>query len=114
MSRLRSRRLHRMNMLCRDGRDRNLVLHVHSRETMTGSPLPKQYQTLEEIAQDIQGCTQCPLHQARTNTVPGEGNPKAKLVFVGENARVDRCGVRAHVPGHLNVSGSFCTFTYAK
>jgi len=51
---------------------------------MTGSPLPKQYQTLEEIAQDIQGCTQCPLHQARTNTVPGEGNPKAKLVFVGE------------------------------
>ena len=34
MSRFRSRRTHSMNMLCRHGRDRSLVLHVHSRQTM--------------------------------------------------------------------------------
>ncbi len=48
------------------------------------SPPFKQYQTLEEIAQDIRECTRCPLHQTRTNAVPGEGDPKAKLVFIGE------------------------------
>jgi uracil-DNA glycosylase len=29
-------------------------------------------------------CVQCPLHQGRTQAVPGAGNPNADLVFVGE------------------------------
>lgn len=46
--------------------------------------LQKSYQNLEEIAKDIRDCTKCPLHTTRTNTVPGAGDPQAKLVFVGE------------------------------
>ncbi|HWP90750.1 MAG TPA: uracil-DNA glycosylase [Thermodesulfobacteriota bacterium] len=40
--------------------------------------------TLEEIREEIGDCTRCKLHQGRTNIVFGEGNPKARLVFVGE------------------------------
>ncbi len=40
--------------------------------------------SLEEIAESIRKCTRCPLHATRTNAVPGEGNPKARIVFVGE------------------------------
>ncbi|HEY7536287.1 MAG TPA: uracil-DNA glycosylase [Thermodesulfobacteriota bacterium] len=40
--------------------------------------------SLEEIREDMGDCTRCKLHQGRTNLVFGEGNPKARLVFVGE------------------------------
>lgn len=40
--------------------------------------------TLEDIREEIGDCTRCKLHEGRTNLVFGEGNPKAKLVFVGE------------------------------
>ncbi|MHA1860176.1 MAG: type-4 uracil-DNA glycosylase [Candidatus Asgardarchaeia archaeon] len=39
---------------------------------------------LESIAEQIKTCTLCPLAQTRTNPVPGEGNPKAEIMFVGE------------------------------
>ncbi len=29
-------------------------------------------------------CTACPLHTGRTNGVPGEGNPHAEIMFIGE------------------------------
>ena len=35
-------------------------------------------------AQRVQSCTKCPLAKTRTNTVFGEGDPDARLVFVGE------------------------------
>ncbi len=40
--------------------------------------------TLEEISEEIGDCTRCPLHEGRTNLVFGDGNPKARLMFVGE------------------------------
>jgi DNA polymerase len=40
--------------------------------------------TLEEIRAEIGDCTRCKLSEGRTNIVFGEGNPKARLVFVGE------------------------------
>lgn len=40
--------------------------------------------TLEKLAQQIHVCTKCPLHKGRTVAVPGEGNSKADIVFVGE------------------------------
>ena len=40
--------------------------------------------TLEEIREEIGDCTRCKLHQGRRNIVFGEGNAKARLVFVGE------------------------------
>lgn len=45
---------------------------------------PSKKLTLEEIRGEIGDCTRCKLHKGRKNIVFGEGNPKAKLVFVGE------------------------------
>ena len=36
------------------------------------------------ISQQVHGCIACPLHKTRNHTVPGEGNPNARIVFVGE------------------------------
>ena len=40
--------------------------------------------SLEDVAQAVRSCTDCPLHRGRTNAVPGEGNPLANLMFIGE------------------------------
>jgi uracil-DNA glycosylase len=41
--------------------------------------------SLDRIREDITpNCTRCKLHKARTQIVFGVGNPKARLVFVGE------------------------------
>lgn len=41
-------------------------------------------QALGSIARDIGKCRDCGLCNGRTNAVPGEGNPDAAIVFVGE------------------------------
>jgi len=50
--------------------------------------------TLDEIARKVQKCTRCPLYETATNGVPGEGDPKAKLICVGEapGAKEDETG----------------------
>jgi uracil-DNA glycosylase family 4 len=40
--------------------------------------------SLLKIRDDIGECTRCKLHKARNKIVFADGNPKAKLVFVGE------------------------------
>lgn len=40
--------------------------------------------SLESVAAMIAGCRLCPLCEGRTKTVPGEGNPAARLMLVGE------------------------------
>lgn len=40
--------------------------------------------SLEAIREDIGDCRRCKLHEHRKTIVFGEGNPQAKLVFVGE------------------------------
>lgn len=40
--------------------------------------------SLEEIAETVRTCTRCPLHETATNAVPGEGDPNADMVCVGE------------------------------
>lgn len=40
--------------------------------------------TLNDIADAVQGCRACSLYATATHAVPGEGNPKAGLVCVGE------------------------------
>ncbi len=42
---------------------------------------PGDYSTLIE---EIKSCTLCPLSEGRTNAVPGEGNPLASIMFIGE------------------------------
>jgi len=39
---------------------------------------------LRRIAEEIRECRKCRLCEGRTNTVPGEGNPSARLLFIGE------------------------------
>ena len=44
----------------------------------------KAAQQAELDAKQVSVCTKCPLHQSRTNTVFGVGNPDSDVVFVGE------------------------------
>ena len=39
---------------------------------------------LEATHRAIMTCTACALHKARSNAVPGEGSPNARVMFVGE------------------------------
>ena len=50
--------------------------------------------TMDELSRVIADCTKCRLHLNRTNTVPGEGNPVARVMFIGEapGADEDRSG----------------------
>ncbi|HXD47635.1 MAG TPA: uracil-DNA glycosylase family protein [Gemmatimonadaceae bacterium] len=40
--------------------------------------------TLNAIAKHVASCTRCPLYSTATNPVPGEGNPNADFMCVGE------------------------------
>jgi DNA polymerase len=40
--------------------------------------------SLATIAKAVESCTRCPLFKTATRGVPGEGDPKARLVCVGE------------------------------
>ena len=57
-----------------------------------GSQIPiiqPQDASLEAIREDIGECIRCKLHEHRTHIVFGEGDPNAKLVFVGEGPGAD-------------------------
>ncbi len=44
---------------------------------------------LDQIAGEIRACKRCPLGATRLNAVPGEGNPCAELMFIGEGPGFD-------------------------
>lgn len=44
----------------------------------------EQFKTLGEVAAAVAACTRCTLASTAQNSVPGEGNPKARFVVVGE------------------------------
>jgi len=48
-----------------------------SKKTVVGDNLNK-------LSQAVTGCRKCPLSKTKKNTVYGEGNPRAKLMFIGE------------------------------
>lgn len=39
---------------------------------------------LQEVAVEVSTCVKCKLCKGRTRAVPGEGNPNAKIMFIGE------------------------------
>lgn len=49
----------------------------------------RQDDTLGKIVGDIRECRLCPLCKTRIQTVPGVGNPRARLMFVGEAPGAD-------------------------
>ena len=48
------------------------------------APAAGDWASLEAIAEIVRACEKCPLCETRTNAVPGEGNPNARLMLVGE------------------------------
>ena len=44
---------------------------------------------LEKIVAEVRKCCKCGLGQTRTNAVPGQGDPNARIVFVGEAPGAD-------------------------
>ena len=45
--------------------------------------------TLEHLTETVRHCRRCPLCETRLNAVPGEGNPHARLMFIGEGPGAD-------------------------
>jgi DNA polymerase len=45
--------------------------------------------SLDQVAEAIRACTKCPLHATRKHAVPGEGNARPRLLFVGEAPGAD-------------------------
>src|SRR5262249_50347099 len=52
-----------------------------SRDLFGGGPT---LDSLADIAHAVAKCKRCPLYATAKNPVPGEGNGKAEMVFVGE------------------------------
>jgi len=44
---------------------------------------------LEAIAGEVRQCRKCDLGSLRTNAVPGEGSPRARIMFIGEAPGAD-------------------------
>lgn len=57
--------------------------------------LSLKIKALSEIRAEVAICDKCPLSKSRTNTVPGEGNPNADILFIGEapGATEDKEGI---------------------
>ncbi len=61
--------------------ERNGTVFLSDRRKSRDSSAVK---TLSEIREELGDCTRCRLCETRNSIVFGEGNPKARLVFVGE------------------------------
>jgi DNA polymerase len=59
-------------------------LQTLARLGRTETEEPIRRETLTAVQDDLGDCTRCPLCHGRTHIVFGEGNPNARLVFVGE------------------------------
>jgi len=46
--------------------------------------LPPATRSLDQLTTEIRSCTLCRLCEGRTNAVPGQGDPHAEIVFIGE------------------------------
>ncbi|HEY1011556.1 MAG TPA: uracil-DNA glycosylase [Herpetosiphonaceae bacterium] len=43
-------------------------------------------QSIDELADQVRACQRCGLHQTRKQAVPGEGDPAARIMFIGQGA----------------------------
>jgi len=71
---------------------RGIVIAANEGELIPGAI--EKLDSLEAIAKQVKDCTRCSLHTTATNPVPGEGDPNADLVCVGEapGAKEDETG----------------------
>lgn len=47
-------------------------------------PVKEKLNSLEAIVDAIHDCTACPLSAGRLTAVPGDGDPKSEILFIGE------------------------------
>lgn len=60
------------------------------KESPVTRPASAGNDSLETVAAEIAACTACPLHEGRTNTVPGQGNAQhPDILFIGEAPGAD-------------------------
>ena len=59
------------------------VMLPHEQDTSIG------LSHLEAVREELGECTRCPLHRSRRTIVFGEGNPSARLMFIGEGPGAD-------------------------
>jgi uracil-DNA glycosylase family 4 len=57
--------------------------------TVKKTASPETIKELENIAEETRKCRKCDLGELRTNAVPGEGNPAARIMFIGEAPGAD-------------------------
>jgi uracil-DNA glycosylase family 4 len=57
--------------------------------SMKRKQMPSGKDLLDKIADEIRKCRKCEIGSTRLNAVPGDGNPQARLVFVGEAPGAD-------------------------
>lgn len=66
----------------------NLTVPIAIGEEAFAEPPPSRARRIELLTllddTEVKGCTKCPLHENRIHTVFGEGDPAAKLMFIGE------------------------------
>jgi DNA polymerase len=62
---------------------------VMSQSQKTKESSPETQAELEKIADEARQCCRCGLGSTRTNAVPGEGSPGARIMFVGEAPGAD-------------------------
>lgn len=66
---------------------------------------------LDALREQIAVCTRCELHRAATNPVPGEGNPNARILLIGEAPGFHE---DTHGKPFVGNSGKFLTELLAK
>jgi len=71
-----------------EGKEKEMVKQTMVRPADSPEVTEKN-RRLEATAQKVRKCTKCSLHETRTNGVPGEGHPDARIVFVGEAPGAD-------------------------
>ncbi|MCK5558293.1 MAG: uracil-DNA glycosylase [Candidatus Hydrogenedentes bacterium] len=62
----------------------NVDPEIVARLSKTARPAGGKLSPLELVEREALQCVKCVLHETRTNVVFGEGNPEARLLFVGE------------------------------
>jgi DNA polymerase len=68
---------------------KNVAVLAPAGPSLFDAALRKTDETLPVIQTDLGECTRCKLHRTRNKIVFGDGNPKARLVFVGEGPGAD-------------------------
>lgn len=71
------------------GTSEKTVSEIPAPETQTIKPALPSFDSLEDLRAHMGDCRRCDLHNGRKHLVFGEGNPKARLVFVGEGPGFD-------------------------